>query len=115
MLSVAHWCLTTALHALVPDVAARITIAQVRYLSVATIGPLWMIFASGYARIAWPARPDVRAALWVVPALSVVAALTNPMHGLVRPDITPVNAGWGRGAGLRAWPGVPGSTWLTCT
>jgi signal transduction histidine kinase len=97
MLSVAHWCLTTALHALVEDVDARITIAQVRYLSVASIGLLWMIFASGYARIVWPARPDVRAALWVVPAVSVLGALTNGMHGLVWPDITPVNEWWGRG------------------
>jgi PAS domain S-box-containing protein len=95
MLSVAHWCLTTALHALVPDVSARITIAQVRYLSLATIGPLWMIFASGYARIAWPARHDVRAALWVVPALSLAAAVTNARHGLVWPAITPMDAWWG--------------------
>ena len=95
MLSVAHWCLTTALHALVPDVSARITIAQVRYLSVATIGLLWMIFASGYGRFAWPSRPDVRVALWVVPALSIVAAITNGMHGLVWPDITPLDAWWG--------------------
>ena len=72
-----HWCLTTALHALVPEVGARITIAQVRYLSVASIGLLWMIFASGYARIAWAARNDVRAALWVVPVVSIVGALTN--------------------------------------
>ena len=95
MLSVAHWCLTTALHALVPDVSARITIAQVRYLSVATIGLLWMIFASGYGRFAWPSRHDVRVALWVVPALSIVAAMTNGMHGLVWPDITPLDAWWG--------------------
>ena len=97
MLAVAHWCLTTALHALVPDVGARITIAQVRYLSVASIGLLWMIFASGYARIAWAARNDVRAALWVVPVVSIVGVLTNRSHGLIWSDIQPIDAWWGPG------------------
>ena len=74
-----------------------------------------MIFASGYARIAWPSRHDVRVALWVVPALSIVAALTNRMHGLVWPDDHP---DWTRG-GDRRWSTrmarCTGPTWPTST
>jgi PAS domain S-box-containing protein len=97
MLVVAHFCLTTGLHALVPDVEARIVLAKVRYLSIATMGVLWLLFASGYARVAWPSRADVRLALWVLPAASLAAALTNEQHGLMWRAIVPVEAWWGRG------------------
>ena len=97
MLIVAHFCLTTGLHALVPDVEARIVIAKVRYLSIAVVGVLWLLFASGYARVAWPSRADVRLALWVLPAASLAAALTNEQHGLMWREIVPVEAWWGRG------------------
>ena len=54
MLAVAHWCLTSALHTLVPEPTARIAITKVQFLAVASIGVLWLSFASGYARIGWP-------------------------------------------------------------
>jgi len=97
MLIVAHFALTTALHALVPETAARIVIAKVRYLSVSSIGVLWLLFASGYARVAWPSMPGVRVALWIFPAISLAAALTNEEHGLMWSAITPVEAWWGHG------------------
>jgi signal transduction histidine kinase len=95
MVIVAHLCLTTALHALVPDVSARVVISKVRYLALATLGVLWLLFAAGYARVSWPSRTEIRLALWALPAVSVVAALTNELHGLVWQSITPVEAWWG--------------------
>jgi PAS domain S-box-containing protein len=104
MLIIAYWCLTSALHALVPETDARIAIAKVRYLAVAVVGVLWMLFASGYARTSWPARADVRALLWVVPGIAVAAAMVNEWHGLIWRDIHSVEAGWG--SGLVYTPGL---------
>src|SRR6478736_2806756 len=73
MLIVAHFCLTTALHALVPGTEARLLIAKVRYLAVASVGVLWLLFASGYARVAWMSERNVRIALWILPAISLAA------------------------------------------
>jgi signal transduction histidine kinase len=97
MLIVAHLCLTDALHALVPGTEARVLIFKVRYLAIASIGVLWLLFASGYARIGWLSRRDVRIALWTLPAVALAAALGNELHGLIWRSITPVTAWWGTG------------------
>ena len=97
MLIVAHYCLTTGLHALVPDTEARVLIAKVRFLAVASLGVLWLLFAGGYARVAWASRRDVRAVLWILPAISLAAALSNELHGLIWRSITPVETWWGVG------------------
>jgi PAS domain S-box-containing protein len=97
MLIVAHWCLTSALHVLVPEVDARILIAKVRYLAAAGIGVLWVLFASAYARITWPARGDARVLLWALPAIALAAAMSNEEHGWIWSSIQPVDARWGRG------------------
>jgi len=95
MLAVAHWCLTSALHTLIPDTASRIVMAKVQYLSVSGIGVLWLLFTSGYARVAWPSHPAVRTTLWALPLLTVVAALTNEAHGFIWRDVSPVMTPWG--------------------
>ena len=95
MLAVAHWCLISALHALVTDTEARIALNQVQFLSVGSIGVLWLWFASGYARIAWPSRPGVRAALWLIPVTTIALAITNEAHGLIWTDITLSDTAWG--------------------
>jgi len=96
MLAVAHWCLTSALHSLVPDMAFRIVIAKVQYLAVSGIGVLWLLFTSGYARVAWPSHPAVRTALWALPALTLAAVITNEAHGLIWQEIRAVNTPWGQ-------------------
>ena len=60
MLAVALWSLTSALHTLVDDTAARIVIAKFQYLGIAPIGVLWLLFTSQYARAAWPADRVLR-------------------------------------------------------
>jgi len=95
MLAVAHWCLMSGLHTLAPDTASRIIIAKVQYLSVSGIGVLWLLFTSGYARVAWPSHPAIRTALWALPVLTVVAALTNEAHGFIWRDISLITTPWG--------------------
>ena len=95
MLAVAHWCLMGGLHTLASDTASRIVIAKVQYLSVAGIGVLWLLFTGGYARVAWPSHPAIRTALWVLPVLTLAAAITNEAHGFIWRDVSPVSTPWG--------------------
>ena len=95
MLAVAHWCLISALHALVTETDARIALNKVQFLSLGSIGVLWLWFASGYARIAWPSRPGVRAALWLIPITTILLAITNEAHGLIWTDIALRETPWG--------------------
>ncbi len=60
MLAIALWSFTSGIHTLVDDREARIIIAKFQYLAVAPIGVLWLLFTTGYSRMAWPA-PRVHA------------------------------------------------------
>src|SRR5262245_10323292 len=91
MVAVAHWSLCSALHAVVDDTAQRIVISQVQYLAIAPIGVLWILFTSGYARSAWPADAVLRYLVWVVPAITFAAAITNGWHHLLWSSISPVS------------------------
>jgi len=80
MIAVAVWSFTSALHTLVADSGARVSIAKVQYLGVAPIGVLWLLFISEYSRAAWPANRLLRAAIWVVPVITLALAATNDAH-----------------------------------
>jgi PAS domain S-box-containing protein len=95
MVAVAHWCLTSALHTLVTDTTARLVIARVQYLAIAPIGVLWLSFAAGYARARWLLPGWLRAGLWVIPAVTLIAVVTNEYHGWLWARISPVETRWG--------------------
>src|SRR5688500_7140191 len=84
MMAVALWSLASAMHTVVSDREARIVIAKFQYLGVAPIGVLWLLFASDYARVAWPLSADrlLRLVVWIVPALTFLLVLTNEQHYL---------------------------------
>jgi PAS domain S-box-containing protein len=90
MLAVAWWSLTSALHTLVDDTAARIVIAKFQYLGIAPIGVLWLLFTSHYARAAWPADRVLRWAVWVIPVATLILAATNERHRIYWSAITEV-------------------------
>ena len=90
MLAVALWSLTSALHTLVDDTAARIVIAKVQYLGIAPIGVLWLLFTSYYARVAWPDDRVLRGAVWLIPTATFILAATNERHHLQWSAITEV-------------------------
>lgn len=90
MIAVALWSFTSALHTLVGDTGARILIAKVQYLGVAPIGALWLLFTSHYSRASWPDNRLVRAAVWIVPAITLVLAATNEYHHVYWAAITEV-------------------------
>jgi signal transduction histidine kinase len=90
MVAVAVWSFTSGLHTLVAGTAIRVTIAKVQYLGVAPVGVLWLLFSSGYSRAAWQEHRLLRAAIWVVPVITVVMAATNDLHYMHWTAITEV-------------------------
>ena len=83
MLAAAIWALLEALQASDPDPLRAVTWRQLKYLGIAGLPVAFMVFAHDYTRGAsWLNRFTV-ALLLVVPALTVVLAWTNPLHGLM--------------------------------
>ena len=74
------WCITSGCHAMAGSVGVKIAWAKVQYVAIASVPPLWLLFAAEYAERAWIASPRVRAALWIVPVLTIAAATSNEWH-----------------------------------
>jgi len=74
------WCIAGGCHALAGSVGAKIAWAKVQYFAVASVPPLWLLFAAQYAERAWISRPRIRAALWILPVLTIAAAASNEWH-----------------------------------
>lgn len=96
MVAVALWSLTSALETLISDRDAQILVAKVQYLGIVPTGPLWLVFASAYARAAWVKHRGARAALFVVPVMTLAAAVTNEWHSALWASITVTGDSSGR-------------------
>ena len=60
MLAIAWWSFTSAVHTIVGDFETRVLVSKFQYLAVAPIGVLWLLFATAYSRVAWPAERIAR-------------------------------------------------------
>ena len=90
MLAVALWSFTSAMHTLIDDREIRVVIAKFQYLGVAPVG---VLVAAVHDRIqpAELARDRLlRAALWIVPVITLVLASTNEQHYFYWSSITEV-------------------------
>jgi signal transduction histidine kinase len=92
MLAAAHWSVTSGLHALVEPMETRVALAQIQYVGIAAVPPLWFLFASQYARLPWTSDRTLWLLLWLVPVLTVLLAFTNASHGLLWRAVVPVSA-----------------------
>jgi len=81
-LAIAHWCMSSASHAFDQTLDSRILWAQIQYIGIVSVPPLWLLFAADYARSPWAARRRWRYALWMVPAATIAAVFTNDAHRL---------------------------------
>jgi two-component sensor histidine kinase/PAS domain-containing protein len=89
--SAAVWALASALENSVADAPSKILFSKLSYLGLATVAPLWLLFAVDYGqRTRWLHSRWLRL-IWVIPVAVILLALTNDWHGLVWPGITPVS------------------------
>ncbi|HUF93756.1 MAG TPA: histidine kinase N-terminal 7TM domain-containing protein [Candidatus Limnocylindria bacterium] len=87
-----EWAAMAALEHAAVDPAAKLAFARLEYLGIVSVAPLWLTFALTYTGRAGWLTPARMAALWIIPALTLVLAWTNDWHGLVWPRVTPQSA-----------------------
>lgn len=90
--AIAAWCLAGVGHWLASTLEAKLLWARVQYLGIASVPVFWTIFAFEYAGLAWTRGRRVLF-LWVVPVLTVVAALTNGWHRALWSSVTLTSSG----------------------
>jgi signal transduction histidine kinase len=96
MLAIAWWSFTSAMHTVIDDFQTRVLIAKFQYLGVAPIGVLWLLFATGYSRVPWPAERLTRVIVWIVPVVTLLLVATNERHLLHWRAIDQVTTSIGR-------------------
>jgi PAS domain-containing protein len=90
MLAIAYWCLISALHTLTPSVSGRVLLAKAQYFAIASVPPLWLLFALDYGR--WQiVSGRWLAALGTIPLITIAMAWTNEWHGLLWSRIVPAS------------------------
>ena len=104
MLAVALWSFTSAIHTLIDDREVRVLVAKFQYFGVAPVGVLWLLFTTEYSRLAWTRDRPLRAALWIVPIVTLVLAFTNEQHYFYWSTITDVPTASGLRLEYRAGP-----------
>lgn len=77
------WCFFTVFEYLSPVEVARITFGKLQYLGIALLPAAWLIFTLRYTHNdAWLRRRNV-VILFIIPALNLLLAATDPLHGLI--------------------------------
>jgi PAS domain-containing protein len=89
MLAIGVWSLSFALEMAAVDRVAKIFWAETAYFGIASTGPLWLLFAAGFARKGpWFTNKRLML-LAAIPAATVVLAFTNDFHRLIWTSIGP--------------------------
>lgn len=92
MASIAIWSAGAALEYASVGIPLKVTWAQIQYIGVVTCPVFFLLLALEYTgQDRWLTRPRL-ALLFVVPMITLVLTLTNPLHGLIWPTITPIGA-----------------------
>ena len=93
MFAIAYWATLSALHTVIESTSTRVRLAQLQYLGIVAVAPLWLMFCSEYARARWLRERAAIAVLWVVPALTLGMAWTNDSHHLLWASVQQVVSG----------------------
>lgn len=80
MMAVAGWCASSAGHAATASLEGKLAWASAQYAFIESVPLLWLLFAAEYGGEARLARRGWRTALVIVPAITVVMAVTNEGH-----------------------------------
>jgi diguanylate cyclase (GGDEF)-like protein/PAS domain S-box-containing protein len=83
MVAVAEWSMAGLFEIIVPGIPAKIAWSKVCYLGIATVAPLWFLFAYEYTQRGSRPGPRWMIPLWAGAALILAMVFTNELHGLV--------------------------------
>ncbi len=89
MSAAAIWALANAAEFAAPAMADKIFWGKASYVGIVNVPPLWLLFTLSYSqRTHWFTRRRL-IVLWIVPAIILGLVMTNELHHLVWPRITP--------------------------
>jgi PAS domain S-box-containing protein len=89
MLAVAWWAGWRALEGAAVEAGIKLTFGKLEYAGIASVAPLWLIFALSYCELdRWLTRRKL-IALWIIPVMTLVLALTNDGHGWLWSSVSP--------------------------
>lgn len=91
MLATAEWALSSLAEFSVVDIQAKIFWSKVAYFGIATVPALWFLFCGEYTQRTFWVDSKRKLLLFIIPFLIVCLVMTNEMHGLVWPNITPIS------------------------
>jgi PAS domain S-box-containing protein len=91
MVCVSWWALTSAVEVSPSSLSLRLWAGKLQYLSIASIAPLWLLFALAHGRRLAGVSPLRRALMWLPPVVIAVLAFTNERHNLVWTAIRPAS------------------------
>ena len=92
---IAEWSLTNALELASADVASKLLWSKLSYIGIATVAPLWFLFALDYTQNQEVIKRPRVIFLFLIPAAIIYLAFTNEFYGLIWPFITVVNTSQG--------------------
>ena len=87
--AVLMWSLAAALEAAVPSASTKVLLSKIEYVGIAATPVLMFLFALRFARSGLKLPRGRAAALWIVPAATVLLAATNEAHFLIWKGFTP--------------------------
>lgn len=91
MLMVAEWAVANGGELASLTLEGKIWWSKISYLGIATVGPLWLLFALDYSHEQAWLKSKRTVWLWVVPGFTLVLVFTNELHGWIWPDFTPTS------------------------
>ena len=68
-----------------------------QYFGITTISPLWFLFSAQFTGREKILTRPIRYLIWVIPAITLVLANTNELHGLIWKSVEVVNEGFSLG------------------
>jgi PAS domain S-box-containing protein len=83
MAAVAVWSIGYYFELVLPSAQMRFAAAQVEYVGIVSLPPLWLLLAAGYTKRIDLHRPLRAALLFAVPAVTLALAATSRWHGLL--------------------------------
>lgn len=89
MTAVFQWSLCAAFESAVTDTARKVLLSKLEYLGIAATPVLMLLFALRFARSGSRPARGWAAALWAIPAATVLLAATNESHGLIWARVSP--------------------------
>lgn len=83
MLGVAIWSFFGALELSVQESAWKTTFSKIQYLGIECVAPFWYLFAINFTGIKTRFSEFLKKIVWIIPAITVLLALTNEFHHLI--------------------------------